>query len=542
MSEALGHESQQNGLARWSVPGSWAWERVGDICPVVGGGTPPTGDESNFAGGDIPWLTPADLSGFAGTYIARGARNITRKGLDSSAARILPSGTVLFSSRAPIGYVAIAANELATNQGFKSFVPPLGLEPAYLFHYLHRAKGLAVELASGTTFMEISGKRAAQIPLAVAPTSEQHRIVAKIEELFSDLDAGVAALERVKTNLKRYRASVLKAAVEGKLTARWRAENPDVEPASELLKRILVERRQKWEEAELAKYEAKEKTPPKGWSEKYKEPVGPDVEGLPELPEGWCWATVGQLFTVVVGATPSRRNPAYWSGPVPWVSSGEVQFCRISSTRETITYSGLRHSSARINPIGSVLVGMIGEGKTRGQAAILDIEAANNQNCAAIHVSATPVQPQFIFHWFSSRYEATRRLGSGGNQPALNKARVEGMVVPLPPIQEQRELIAETDQLLSIVDVLDSLSTQALARAARLRQSILKRAFEGKLVPQDPTDEPASVLLERIKAEREAAAKHAKTTKKRSGEARAASSSGKGFALVPTPLNAEETE
>jgi len=131
--------------------------------------------------------------------------------------------------------------------------------------------------------------------IRVAPLNEQRRIVAKIEELFSNLDAGVAALERIRANLKRYRAAVLKAAVEGKLTAAWRAKHPQSEPASKLLERILAERRAKWEQDQLAKFAAAAKTPPKGWREKYVEPAGPDTNGLPELPQGWCWVTLGSL-------------------------------------------------------------------------------------------------------------------------------------------------------------------------------------------------------------------------------------------------------
>ena len=133
------------------------------------------------------------------------------------------------------------------------------------------------------------------VTLPVAPPDEQRRIVAKVEELFSDLDAGVAALERVRANLKRYRAAVLKAAVEGRLTADWRAAHPDAEPASALLARVLADRRAKWEAEQLAKFATAGKPPPKGWTDKYTEPAGPEAIALPELPAGWCWATVEQL-------------------------------------------------------------------------------------------------------------------------------------------------------------------------------------------------------------------------------------------------------
>ena len=114
-------------------------------------------------------------------------------------------------------------------------------------------------------------------------------------------------------------------------------------------------------------------------------------------------------------ATPSRSEASYWNGDVSWVSSGEVQFCRIKATREKITVAGLANSSTRLNPSGSVLLGMIGEGKTRGQAAILDLEACNNQNCAAIWVSETPIRPEFVYYFLWSQYEETRRGSSGNN-------------------------------------------------------------------------------------------------------------------------------
>jgi type I restriction enzyme S subunit len=376
------------------------------------------------------------------------------------------------------------------------------LTAGFLRYYLLSPQGyrsLTGQL-TGTAIKRIILRKIREMPAPVAPLQEQHRIVAKIDELLSDLDAGVAALERAKANLKRYRAAVLKAAVEGQLTEAWRAEHPNTEPASKLLERILAERRQKWEADQLAKFAAADKEPPKNWKEKYVEPTPPDTTGLPELPQGWCWSSIGQCFTVAVGATPSRARPEYWDGEIPWVSSGQVQFCRINEPAEWITDLGLQNSNTKLNPPGSVLIGMIGEGRTRGQVAILDIEACNNQNCAAIWVSETPIPTLYVYFWLSSQYETTRRRGSGNNQPALNKQRVEAITVPLPPLEEQRFIVAVVEERLSQIDAAAMEIDHDLRRAARLRQSILKQAFEGKLVPQDPSDEPATALLERLRA------------------------------------------
>ena len=355
---------------------------------------------------------------------------------------------------------------------------------------------------TGSTRLKLTSAAMRQIPLMVAPAAEQTRIVAKLEELLSDLDAGVAELKAAQKKLAQYRQSLLKAAVEGALTAEWRTQNPPAETGAQLLERILTERRARWEAKQLAKFQEQGKAPPKDWQKKYPEPVKPDTSGLPELPEGWVWSSIGQCFHVVVGATPSRKESSYWGGSIPWVSSGEVQFSRISKTRETITENGLNNSSTQINPVGSVLLGMIGEGKTRGQVAILDIEAANNQNCAAIWVAETKIPSEYVYCWLWSQYEQTRHGSSGNNQPALNKSIVEMLPFPLAPLDEMKESVQFIDKVLISISEQEAAIKLALKQSAAQRQNILRAAFSGQLVPQDPNDEPASVLLERIRAER----------------------------------------
>jgi type I restriction enzyme S subunit len=376
----------------------------------------------------------------------------------------------------------------------------------------------------------------------VAPLNEQRRIVETYEELVTDLDAGVAALERARDKLKLYRAAVLKAAVEGALTAEWRKDHPQTEPASELLKRILAERRRRWEEEQLRKFKEKGREPPKNWKTKYREPVAPVATGLPMLPEGWCWTSLGQCFAVHVGATPSREKKAYWNGDIPWVASGEVQFCRIRKTRERITAEGLANTSTQLNPAGSVILNMIGEGKTRGKAGILEVAACNNQNCAAIWVSETPISSDLVYSWLLFRYEQTRQLGSGNNQPAMNKSIVEEITFPLPPVAEQEEIVEAVEDQLSVVDYLERDLETKLRNAQALRQSILRDAFSGKLVPQDPNDEPASELLKRIAAEREQRAREAARAKKLNSHKPARAAKTRGKVARAKSINNKEPE
>jgi type I restriction enzyme S subunit len=379
------------------------------------------------------------------------------------------------------------------------------LKPWMLYFLGSKAGRLQIEtLASGNqeSMRNIGQERLGQILVPLPPQAERTRIVAKLEELLSELDAGVAELKAAQAKLQQYRQSLLKAAVEGALTAEWRERNPPQETGAELLARILRERRARWEVRQLARFKAQGKAAPKGWQSKYGDRGAPDTSQLPLLPAGWVYASIGQCFEVSVGATPSRKVADYWGGDVPWVSSGEVRFNHISKTREAITEQGLANSSTQINPAGSVLLGMIGEGKTRGQVAILDIDAANNQNCAAIWVPETDVPPEFIYCWLWSRYDETRRGSSGNNQPALNKSLVEAMPMPLAPVAEMREVVERLSAQLSGIEAQEREIGHLLRLAAAQRQNILRAAFAGQLVPQDPADEPASALLARIRAER----------------------------------------
>lgn len=170
------------------IPKHWKWVTLDDIGIVVSGGTPST-KEPEFWNGDIPWVTPADLSNHDEVYISKGNRNISQVGLEYSSAYLLPANSVIFSSRAPIGYVAIAKDELATNQGFKNLILPTKLvSPKYVYYYLKTIKELAENMASGTTFLELSATKFRQIPFPLAPIEEQNKIVEKIEELLSELE------------------------------------------------------------------------------------------------------------------------------------------------------------------------------------------------------------------------------------------------------------------------------------------------------------------------------------------------------------------
>jgi type I restriction enzyme S subunit len=211
----------------------------------------------------------------------------------------------------------------------------------------------------------------------------------------------------------------------------------------------------------------------------------PKADELEALPDTWAWAAVSEIGEVQLGGTPSRKEASYWDGDVPWVSSGEVANCRISNTRETITEAGLANSSAKLYPAGTVLIAMIGEGKTRGQSAILDIEASTNQNAAGVLPDREIVNPEYVWRWALAQYEVTRAVGRGGNQPALNGQKVRELTIPLPPLEEQCEIIRRVDQLLALADSLKQRIEIASKLVERSSQAVLTKAFRGEL--SEPT-------------------------------------------------------
>jgi len=236
------------------LPENWTWTRLGEIGIVASGGTPSTKIHEYFDG-DVPWITPADLSDFTGKFIHRGRRNISEKGLNSSSAVLLPEGTILFSSRAPIGYVVIAANPVSTNQGFKNLILYEGIFNEYVFYYLKASKILAESYGSGTTFGEVSAARFSLIPIPLAPLNEQHRIVEEIEQCLSLVYETQKTIAQAIRQSDRLRQSILKRAFEGRLVS----QDPNDEPAEKLLERIKEERAKSKGEKDINKKETKPK-------------------------------------------------------------------------------------------------------------------------------------------------------------------------------------------------------------------------------------------------------------------------------------------
>ena len=217
----------------YRLPNNWIWTRLGDITNVVSGGTPSTSKEEYY-NGNIPWITPKDLSNYKEKYILNGARNITEEGLKKSSAVLLPINSVLMSSRAPIGYVVINKKEVSTNQGFKSFTPSISYIPEYLYHYLKKSKNYLESIATGTTFKELSGDKAKKIIFPLSPLEEQKEIVRVLDKVFEE-ENKIDKLLKLEELIEALESSILDKAFKGELGT----QNKDDYPILERLKEIL---------------------------------------------------------------------------------------------------------------------------------------------------------------------------------------------------------------------------------------------------------------------------------------------------------------
>jgi type I restriction enzyme S subunit len=353
----------------------------------------------------------------------------------------------------------------------------------------------------GTTRPRVNLGVIRSLMIALAPLSEQERIVAMVDELLGRVNSVRERLARVQAILKRFRQSVLSAACSGRLTADWRENHSDTEPASELLRRIKEKR---LEAANTAKNVEQINSLYEWMGRKLAE-----NEQDSNLPETWLACDINSIGKVCNGSTPSRRSPEYWGGGIPWVSSGEVRNNVITETKETISIRGYKNSSVRMLPKGTVLLAMIGEGKTRGQAAIIKIEATANQNIAAVIIDHGFVSSEYLWYWFQFQYEITRQVGGGTGPQALNCEMVRNLSLRLPPFEEQNEIVRRVEGLLKKADSIERRVAGTKGRVNILFQAILAKAFRGELVPTEAelarregrTYEPAYSLLARIKAE-----------------------------------------
>jgi type I restriction enzyme S subunit len=446
-------------------------------------------------------------------------------------------GGIDVSARRPLGdvqkgYTSFLANDVllakitpCMENGKLAVVPPLPdqiafgstefhvlramsqVRPSWLAHFLSQSafrKHARQNMTGSAGQLRVSTKWLADAQIPVAPAAEQTRIVAKLEELFSDLDAGVAELKVAQKKLTQYRQSLLKAAVEGALTADWRQHNRPTETGAQLLERILTERRARWEARQLAKFAEQGKTPPKDWQKKYPEPVQPNTAELPELPEGWVWASLGQLLAELTSGSRDWA-PYYDRGSCIFVMAQNVRPWRPDFSFKQYVDPPLDHRDRARSEIQTddLLVTIVGA--NTGQVCRVEEPVNSHFVCQSVALlrHVLPGISEYMNAVLNSEGHGQRQfreMNYGAGRPHLSFDQLESVVVPLPPLAEQTQITEVVAESLGALKSTDSELNRLFKQSTAQRQNILRAAFSGQLVPQDPNDEPASRLLERIRS------------------------------------------
>lgn len=445
----------------FELPEGWEWVTLATVGEIVGGGTPKSDNPQFWAKNGIKWITPADLYGLKGKYITSGARDISPAGLSNSSARLMPKGSVLFSSRAPIGYVAIADAELSTNQGFKSCVPYIKESAEYIYYFLlASAKKIDAE-ASGTTFKEVSGAIVSKILLPLPPLSEQLKIVSRANELMSlcdqleqqsltSLDAHQQLVETLlgtltdsqnaeelaenwtrisehfdtlfttEASVDALKQTILQLAVMGKLVP----QDPNDEPASELLKRIAQEKAQLVKEGKIKK-------------QKSLPPIS-DEEKPFELPEGWEWSYLSDIGILARGRSKHRpRNDPtlYADGTIPLVQTGDVARSNGCINTYSALYNQLGLSQSKLWNKGTLCITIAANIADSG---ILNFDACFPDSV----VGFTPYEneiPVLYFHYFMMTIKSTlEKFAPSTAQKNINIDILSQLFFPCPPLGKVR--------------------------------------------------------------------------------------------------------
>lgn len=482
----------------YQLPKGWVWTKLGDIGEI----NPKLKDEHFVEDTEVTFLPMKcveELTGKIDLSLTRRLSDV-RKGYTP-----FMNGDLLFAKITPCmenGKVVIA-HDLRNGIGlgsteFHVIRLPESFQGHFFFCFLIREdlrKAAQRNMAGSAGQLRVPANYMQQIPIPLPPLPEQHRIVAKIEELFTKLDAGVEALTKIKAQLKRYRQSVLKYAFEGKLTAEWReAHKHELEPASVLLERIKQERQK------TAKGECKELPQL-------------DTSDLPELPEGWVWTSIAGISTLVNGRA---FKPSEWS--IRGLPIIRIQ--NLNDPDADFNYCDFKVDDRFAVKDGQLLFAWSGTPGTSFGAHIWKRgTAVLNQHIFKVVINEDHIEKRFLMHVLNQNVaEFIAKAHGTAGLAHITKGRFEESAIALPPLPEQRRIVEGIERRFSVADQIERTVDNSLNQAQRLRQSVLKRAFEGKLVPQDPNDEPAEKLLERLeeeRAKRQTAAKSVEAVKKK---------------------------
>lgn len=501
------------------LPKGWAAVTLEQIAVWGSGGTPDR-KRADYYGGGIPWVKTGELGQM---FVCDTEETLSPLGLKNSSAKVYPAGSVgIAMYGATIGKVSIWAIDAATNQACAVAEPcPDVTFTRFLYYLLASIKRGLVSAGKGGAQPNISQGLLREWPVLLPPLPEQHRIVAKIEALFSELEAGEASLTRARAQLSLYRQSLLKAAFQGKLTAGWRAANLDkLEPPETLLSRIRKERDARYKAAlddwqtALSEWRAGGEV-----GERPSKPrrhddataiTADELYELGTLPYGWGWFRPVDLAAPTphsIGIGPFGSNlkvSDYCTDGVPLVFVKNITRRDFKRDLKFVTHLKASELNAHSALPNDILITKMGD--PPGDCAIYPADAPVaiiTADCLKFRVWEDFLDRRFAAYAIAS-LQVQRQLGlltRGVAQKKISVDRFKTIAIPVPSIAEQIQLANRLDAQMSVLEATESEITTALAKITALRQSILKQAFSGQLVPQDPADEPASALLARLRAQ-----------------------------------------
>ena len=435
-----------------------------------------------------------------------------------SSKRLIEPNTVLLSKINPRINRVWIVGEVSKHRQISSpewieFFPSKLVYPKYLMYFMQNQKfreHLCMNVSGvGGSLTRVRPKVAEDYELPLAPLEQQKRIVAKIEELFSHIDAGIAALNKAKQLLKQYRQSVLKAAVTGELTKQWREDNKDkLEPASQLLERILEERRRKWEVQQLEQFKAKGKVPKDDkWKGKYKEPLGVSPDALCEVPEGWHLVTLDQISGLISGQHINSSDYTDIEGEAEYAYlTGPSDFGVLNPVVKKWT-----NTLKAVAQKNDVLITVKGSGV--GKTNLL------NQDDVVISRQLMALRPNidewYVYIFLLGKFDQLQSASTGTAIPGIGRDTILSMVLALPPIEEQAQIKMEFERLQSIIEKTEKSIEYQKKKSSAEKQSILAAAFSGELVETFESDGSAQELLERIRKQHLLNAAKEKLTNKR---------------------------
>lgn len=427
------------GYEPYKIPDNWCWTTLEYAAKWGSGGTP-SRKVTDYYLGDIPWVKTGELDN---DFVYETEEHISEVAIRNSSAKLYPVNTVMIAMYgATIGKVGIMGVKATTNQACANAVCENNVYYKYLFYYAISQKDSFISKGKGGAQPNISQEVIKKHEFPLPPLPEQHRIVERIESLFSKLDEAKEKAQEVIDSFEARKAAILHKAFSGELTVKWREEN------------------------------------------------GVGIES-------WERKRISECCKLGSGGTPSRKNPNYYTGDIPWIKTGEINWNTVNYSEESITQEAIDNSSAKVYAPGAVLVAMYGMGITRGKAAILGIEAATNQAVCVLQPKGYLFN-RYLYFFFMCNYWDIREQAVGGNQLNLSATIIGKLNIDIPNLEEQYVITELLDSIIEKEYQTKQIAESVIDQIDAMKKAILARAFRGELGTNDPEEESAGELLKQI--------------------------------------------